>query len=146
MRTVLFFFTILLFSVSAWAQEVEVQGRVVDAKTGEALPYVSIYAGEGKGTLSNNDGAFKLTADANDMLKFSCVGYEKISFKANELPPVIKLKPYTTVLGEVTIQALRNEDMLKLAQDPCVNIVLASEKGEYRLNADGKLTLINTYQ
>ena len=124
MRTVLFFFTILLFSVSAWAQEVVVQGRVVDAKTGEALPYVSIYAGEGKGTLSNNDGAFKLTADANDMLKFSCVGYEKISFKANELPPVIKLKPYTTTLGEVTIQALRNEDMLKL--------VIANLKQDYK--------------
>ena len=45
MRTVLFFFTILLFSVSAWAQEVVVQGRVVDAETGEALPYVAIYAG-----------------------------------------------------------------------------------------------------
>ncbi len=42
--------------------------------------------------------------------------------------------------------AISFEDMLKLAQDPCVNIVLASEKGEYRLNADGKLTLINTYQ
>ena len=124
MRTVLFFFTILLFSVSAWAQEVVVQGRVVDAKTGEALPYISIYAGEGKGTLSNNDGAFKLTADANDMLKFSCVGYEKISFKANELPPVIKLKPYTTTLGEVTIQALRNEDMLKL--------VIANLKQDYK--------------
>ena len=124
MRTVLFFFTILLFSVSAWAQEMVVQGRVVDAKTGETLPYVSIYVGEGKGTLSNNDGAFKLTADANDMLKFSCVGYEKISFKANELPPVIKLKPYTTTLGEVTIQALRNEDMLKL--------VIANLKQDYK--------------
>ena len=42
--------------------------------------------------------------------------------------------------------AISFEDMLKLAQDPCVNIVLASEEGEYRLNADGKLTLINTYQ
>ena len=91
MRTVLFFFTILLFSVSAWAQDVVVQGRVVDAKTGEALPYVSIYAGEGKGTLSNNDGAFKLTADANDLLRFSCIGYEKMTAKATELPSVYRL-------------------------------------------------------
>jgi len=124
MRTVLFFFTILLFSVSAWAQEVVVQGRVVDAKTGEALPYVSIYAGEGKGTLSNNDGAFKLTADANDLLRFSCIGYEKMTAKATELPSVIRLKPYTTVLGEVTIHALRNEDMLKL--------VIANLKQDYK--------------
>ena len=91
MRGVLLFFSVLMVSVSAWAQEVELQGRVVDAKTGETLPYVSIYVGEGKGTLSNDDGEFKLTADANDMLKFSCIGYEKVTYKANELPSVIKL-------------------------------------------------------
>ena len=45
MRGVLLFFSVLMVSVSAWAQEVELQGRVVDAKTGETLPYVSIYAG-----------------------------------------------------------------------------------------------------
>lgn len=42
MRGVLLFLAVLLFSVSTWAQEVIVQGRVVDAKTGEKLPYVSI--------------------------------------------------------------------------------------------------------
>ena len=91
MNRLLLFLSVILFSVSAWAQEVELQGRVVDAKTGETLPYVSIYVGEGKGTLSNDDGEFKLTADANDMLKFSCIGYEKVSFKANELPSVINM-------------------------------------------------------
>ena len=124
MNRLLLFLSVILFSVSVWAQEVELQGRVVDAKTGETLPYVSIYVGEGKGTLSNDDGEFKLTADANDMLKFSCIGYEKVSFKANELPSVIKLKPYTTTLGEVTIQALRNKDMLKQ--------VIANLKQDYK--------------
>ncbi|MBR6170206.1 MAG: carboxypeptidase-like regulatory domain-containing protein [Bacteroidaceae bacterium] len=124
MRRIQLFLSFVLLSVSIWAQELMVQGRVVDAKTGEALPYVSIYVSEGKGTLSNNNGEFKLTADANDILKFSCIGYEKISFKANELPPVIRLKPYTTILGEVTIQALRNEDMLKL--------VIANLKQDYK--------------
>ena len=113
MRRILLFLSFLLLSASIWAQEVVVQGRVVDAKTGEALPYVSIYAGEGKGTLSNDDGGFKLIADANDVLKLSCIGYEKITAKAAELPSVVKLRPYTTTLGEVTIQALRNKDMLK---------------------------------
>jgi hypothetical protein len=114
MYRVLPFFFVLLLSVSIWAQEVVVQGRVVDAKTGEALPYVSIYAGEGRGTLSNEDGDFKLTVQEGDMLKFSYIGYDKRTITATELPSVVKLKPYTTTLGEVTIQVLRNQDnMLK---------------------------------
>ena len=104
MRGVLLFFSVLLLSVSTWAQEVELQGRVVDAETGEALPYVSIYAGEGKGTLTNDDGDYKIKAGEGDTLSFSCIGYNKQAFPANQIPDVIRLKPYTTSLREVTIR------------------------------------------
>ena len=113
MRTVLFFFTILLFSVSVWAQEVVVQGRVVDAKTGEALPYVSIYAGEGKGTLSNNEGEFKLKVQEGDMLKFSCICYDELTIAANEMPSTMSLTPYTAQMSEVTVQAESVDMILK---------------------------------
>ena len=115
MRTLLIFFSALLLPLSAWAQEVVLQGRVVDAKTGERLPYVSIYAGEGKGTLTNDDGEFKLEVQEGDVLKFSCIGYDKQTIIANQLPSTIRLKPYTTQLGEVTIQIMHSKRVLKRA-------------------------------
>lgn len=113
MHRILLFFSLILLSASIWAQELTVQGRVVDAETGEALPYVSIYAGEGKGTLSNNDGDFKLTIDEKSVLRFSCIGYEKTTVKVLELPEIIKLKPYSTSMKEVTVQAESLDMILK---------------------------------
>ncbi|MBO7069651.1 MAG: hypothetical protein J6W52_13410, partial [Bacteroidaceae bacterium] len=66
---------------------------------------VSIYAGEGKGTLSNNEGEFKLVADEGDMVSFRCIGYNIQTVSARQMPGTIRLKPYTTSLREVTVQA-----------------------------------------
>ena len=52
-------FLLALFPMAGMAQE-PLQGRVVDAETGEALPYVSIFTDGGKGTLTNAEGDFKL--------------------------------------------------------------------------------------
>ena len=41
-----------------FAHAILLSSHVQDAETGEALPYVSIYTGEGKGTITNNDGDF----------------------------------------------------------------------------------------
>ena len=105
MRNWLSFLLIILFPVSTWAQEMMVQGRVVDAETGEALPYVSIYVEEGKGTLSNDDGDFKLKVDEDNELTFSCIGYEQYKTSAHKTPAVIRLKPYSTIMKEVTIHS-----------------------------------------
>lgn len=113
MRKILLFLLFILLSESTWAQEVLVQGRVVDAKTGERLPYVSIYAGEGRGTLTNDDGEFKLNVPDGDTLKFSYIGYNKQTFVANQVPGTIRLKPYTTQMKEVTIQIMNKKNVLK---------------------------------
>ena len=103
MRSVLLFFSVLLFPVSAWAQEEIVQGRVVDAETGEALPYVSIYVGDGRGTLSNSDGDFTIAADANDSIRFSCVGYQTQRILASQLPKIIRMVPSVKQMNELTV-------------------------------------------
>lgn len=113
MRFTIFFLSFLLFTGWAYAQKVTLQGHVQDAETGETLPYVSIYAGEGKGTLTNDDGDFKLTADSGVVLRFSCVGYEKMTVKSTEQPFIVRLRPYSTVLGEVTIESVSKDRMLK---------------------------------
>lgn len=113
MRNWLFYLFILLFPVSTWTQEMMVQGRVVDAETGEALPYVSIYVEEGKGTLSNDDGDFKLTVDKSTVLRFSYIGYERMVIKTAEMPDTIRLKPYSISMREVTVQAENIDKILK---------------------------------
>ena len=112
-RNILTLCLLLPVCTMCWAQEVMVQGRVIDAKTGERLPYVSIYAGNGKGTLTNDDGEFKLKVQEADMLRFSCIGYDKQTIAANQLPNTIRLKPYTTQLSEVTIQIMHTQKVLK---------------------------------
>ena len=59
---------ILLLSAALHAQQ-EFRGRVVDAETGEPLPYASIYVAEGKGTLTNEDGEFTLVTDNIEKIK-----------------------------------------------------------------------------
>ena len=47
--------------------------RVVDAETGEALPFVNVYQASGKGCVTNLEGDFTISAGAEDSLRFSFV-------------------------------------------------------------------------
>ena len=77
------------------------RARVVDAKTGEALPYAHVYVSAGRGALTNIDGRFSIEANAEDVIQVSYIGYEKVSLKAAELTSTIKLAPLTNTLAEV---------------------------------------------
>lgn len=106
MRRILF---IILFSFSgaAFAQERldSVGAVVVDAETGEPVPYVSIYVSPSCGTISNYDGEFCLPCLPSDVLRISCIGYNKVSYKASELPATISMKPIASTLREITVMA-----------------------------------------
>lgn len=94
----------LLLSASLPAQELTVQGRLVDAETGEPLPYATVYKGEGRGALTNVEGDFRLYASAQDLLTFSFVGYDKLQLKAWEVPRLVRLKPLERALKEVVVK------------------------------------------
>lgn len=122
MRSILLLLSVLLFSASAWTQELTLQGRVIDAQTGEVLPYATVYVSEGRGALTNADGEFILSVSSQDMLTFSHVGYEKLHIKASELPQVIKLKMFEKILSEVTVKPademnILNQVIKNLKQD-----------------------------
>ena len=113
MLRVKFIILFLLLSVSIWAQELTIQGRVIDAETGESLPYASIYVGEGRGTLTNIEGDFRLSLSEQDFLTISYVGYEKRMIKASEVAKVVRLKPFKQQLREVVVQPIDELDILK---------------------------------
>lgn len=120
------FLCVLLVCLPCWAymafsQQINIQGRIADAKTGEPLPYVNILAGQGKRTMTNTEGDYKLSADSNDSLTFSCIGYEELTVRVADLPTSILLKPYSTLLREVTVQPVNAKRVLKRAIDNLKN-------------------------
>ncbi len=51
-------FLLLLLSASASAQSLHVDARIIDAKTGERLPFASVYISGQNSTISNAEGEF----------------------------------------------------------------------------------------
>ncbi len=126
MRNILILFLSLLSCSLAFAQQIKVEGSVIDAETGEKLPYVRIEASQSKKiSITNHEGDFQLQVDANDVLCFSFVGYEKRSIKARELTDPVVLKPWDNTLGEVTVMP---GDALLMK----VNKLLKKEHGKYK--------------
>ena len=94
------FAILLLLSAVLHAQQT-FRGRVVDAETGEPLPYVIFKMIDKRGTLSNVDGYYVLYAEPSDKVTVSFVGYEPQIYKAKKLPDEIRMKPLTSTLTEV---------------------------------------------
>ncbi|MDG5766142.1 SusC/RagA family TonB-linked outer membrane protein [Balneolales bacterium ANBcel1] len=105
-------FLFLLFAFSpmiygggtALAQEIEVQGQVVDANTNEELIGVNIVIkGTTRGTTSDLDGNFSLRAAENDTLVFSYVGYQ-----VREVP----LEGRTSLTVELMSEAIFGDEVV----------------------------------
>ncbi|WP_373522383.1 SusC/RagA family TonB-linked outer membrane protein [Aquiflexum sp.] len=71
--------TLLLgLTLSAFAQERKVEGKVSDP-SGQPLPGTSVLIkGTTKGTVADLDGVFNIVANASDTLSFSFIGFEKL--------------------------------------------------------------------
>ena len=59
-----------------------VDARVIDAKTGERLPFASVYISGQNSTISNAEGEFAIDADSTDVLRISYVGYKTVHLRA----------------------------------------------------------------
>jgi Family of unknown function (DUF5686)/CarboxypepD_reg-like domain len=93
----------------AQAQSTIVRGRVTDAISGEALPFVTIVFQDSRvGTTTDMDGRYKVdTYYATDSLYFSFVGYIPRMFpvkKDREQVVDVQLEPSSTSLAEVVIR------------------------------------------
>ena len=79
MKKIRFVLTCLLLvvNVAAFAQNVQVKGKVVDANTGEGVPFASVLLkGTRTGTSTDADGLYFLTVPARSSLIFSSIGYQ----------------------------------------------------------------------
>lgn len=93
---------------STFAQKTKIIGKVIDAKTLEAIPFVNlILEGTTIGTTTDFDGNFVIeTTEKADTLKASCVGYFPLSrsIKANRFQEIkLLMQPSQVTLDEVVI-------------------------------------------
>lgn len=95
---------IALLPLQVYGQE----GVVVDAGTGETLPYATLYVSPSCGTMSNADGGFVLDCSPDDEVRISYIGYKTLRMKASELPSTIRMQPLSTTLKEVTVSTADN--------------------------------------
>lgn len=95
-----------LLSISVDAQKLNLNVHVVDARNGESLPYVNVYAlTSNKGTISNHEGKFAIAADSDEMIRIGFVGYEMVNLKASQMPKTVRLVPCNILLDEVQVTA-----------------------------------------
>ncbi len=134
MRTKLKGFLTLLTMVFAlqitFAQQ-KVTGTVTDASTGEPLPGVNIMIeGTDKGTVTDFDGKYTITASPEDVLVFSYVGYNEVKEKVGNRSVInVKLVPgekledviISAVAGatekkklSVSVVSVKSKDLIKV--------------------------------
>lgn len=113
LRLRLSFFVLLCVTSQAWlsAQNTTVKGQVLDAETGEALPFVNvIFHNTRIGTTTDFDGMFTLsTAEKVDSVSISYIGYQKqvraiepgklTQLKIQLLPDAAQLKEFVIKPG-----------------------------------------------
>ena len=110
-----------IFSISLSAREIK--GVVLEEATREAIPFCNIWVkGTTIGTMSDDQGAFRLQLGDKDTLCVSAVGFQKREIPAkniNEDPFTVLMKQVVQEIGEVTIkpEISRAKVLLKQIQD-----------------------------
>ena len=107
------FFIVFLLSCLPLAAQQIYRARVVDAETGEALPYASVTSSSGRKVLTNDHGTFSIPVYEKDVVSISYVGYELQSISVSKSPKNIRLIPISSTLTEVEVVPVEKL-MLKL--------------------------------
>jgi len=127
MRQYLLFFILLLIGCVGFSQEsTSVKGTVINISTSKPLESVNIVnLNQVKGTSTNSEGEFEITAQANDTLHFSYLGFKSIKVKVTNDwikfgESQIELTELALALEEVVVNQLKLTGYLKvdIAQVP----------------------------
>ncbi len=115
----------LTICTAATGQTVRVlKGQIVDAKTGESVPYATIFVPVRQtGTIANGDGNFQLKLPITtsvDTVVFSMVGYttHRLVLSPSARSPeelTIRLTPVTLTLNEVTVRPVDAQAVVREA-------------------------------
>jgi len=103
-KLLIFCFLSILFSVYGQAQDVTVNGKVLD-ENGLPIPGATILIkGTSKAAASDIDGNYQIKAASNGTLVFSFIGYSKVEESINGRTRIeVKLYPESQTLQEVVV-------------------------------------------
>lgn len=108
MRVVIFVCLLFSLPLACNAQEI-FTGMVGDSATFTPLPYVTVrIKNQGRGTITNEQGNFRIQATRQDTLIFSFVGYKPLALALYDWEPSMVLLPeQSTMLNNITIRDTR---------------------------------------
>jgi hypothetical protein len=107
-------FALILFGFILHGQK-EYKGKVINAETGEPIPFVNIGIIEkGIGTVSDEEGLFYLSLEKNEVeetskVLFSALGFKSLNIQISKIPlgydkyPIFKMEPSNIELNEVVV-------------------------------------------
>lgn len=101
----LFIFIFMVLSANyAQAQQVTIKGTIT-TPNGEPVPFVNVVIkGTTKGTAADFDGNYSITADADQTLTFSYIGYETVEIPVNNQTQInVTLEENVAALNEVVV-------------------------------------------
>src|SRR6056297_2318399 len=114
MKKIPIFLMFLIVSLQVFAQQVTVEGVVTSADDGETLPGVTVMEkGTSNGTITNIDGYYQITVEADAVLQFSFVGS-----KMKEIP----------VAGQSRIDVTLETDVIGLEEIVVIGYGTAKKK------------------
>lgn len=99
----LFLLLMLCSSISAFAQQITVSGKVTDSNQEPIIGASVLEKGTSNGMITNMDGNFSLKAAPNATLIISYIGYQTVEIKATTKPLSIELKDDSELLDEVVV-------------------------------------------
>lgn len=104
MRKLITYLTLILISLSAFAQGGTVLKGVVTDGFGPAIGVAVLEKGSSNGVQTDLDGKFTLTVSGpNAEIEISCIGFATLTFRASEIPSTILLKEDTQLLEDVVV-------------------------------------------
>ena len=145
MKRYLLIIIITLASITAFAQQTVVKGKVVDIETGETLPFANIsYVVDGQtyGTASDIDGIYRLESDKIfDYVTFEYAGYKpyKVKIKRFTTQTVnAKMESISITLPKAEIKAKRKiKERYKRKGNPAVELIRKVQSNAERNSLTG---------
>ncbi len=137
MRYLLMCIAFLFMSNLLNAQQISVNGKVLDSNTKTPLPGVNIFnSKKTKGTSSNFNGEFKLNIKLGDTIIFSTIGYKTKKHIVNNDKLIIYLHEYSAKLDEVvlTTKANINDNDIRKATGAITTIPISKVKERPSVN------------
>lgn len=146
----------MLIVTSAFAQKVNVSGRVLDDLESPLIGVTIVINDNGKGTITDLNGDFILTVSNGDKIKFSYVGFNSQTITVNENKSlVIKLEPTAINMDEVVVvgygtqrrsdistavSSVNMKDIAKSGSTQTLEALQGKVSGVQIMTTDGSLT------